>query len=334
MSDIGAFEADLRKMCGYFVLLSARNKKAEGQVSIEIGAGISFVEVCSNLQQASRSRREINLDFRDDFFLVIQREGNALVSQHELSHWLQPGDMVLVDSLEPSEFTFFGEFNKLCFVMLPRGDVLGKALGGSVVGGNFLPRLDPINGAISAMLQKMRQTTSSENGLDSLLRDALLSVLTIMLRETPDREQEYKSPAGNGMDHALRISRQYINSRYRDPDFKIREMADTLRLSMRQVQRSFASLGTTPTKYLLIKRLEHARKEIDQIIAGRRVELISTIAFEAGFSDLSYFQRTFRRAFGNTPRDYLSGIAERVHIDLDASLNHDGSGSVKVTLVA
>ncbi|MGY5808862.1 helix-turn-helix domain-containing protein [Rhizobium sp. LEGMi198b] len=52
-----------------------------------------------------------------------------------------------------------------------------------------------------------------------------------------------------------------------------------------------------------------------------RVELISTIAFEAGFSDLSYFQRTFRRAFGNTPRDYLSGIAERVHIDLDASLN-------------
>ncbi|MGY5809008.1 helix-turn-helix transcriptional regulator [Rhizobium sp. LEGMi198b] len=101
-------------------------------------------------------------------------------------------------------------------------------------------------------------------------------------------------------------------------------MADTLRLSMRQVQRSFASLGTTPTKYLLIKRLEHARKEIDQIIAGRRVELISTIAFEAGFSDLSYFQRTFRRAFGNTPRDYLSGIAERVHIGVEDSATGRG----------
>lgn len=36
----------------------------------------------------------------------------------------------------------------------------------------------------------------------------------------------------------------------------------------------------------------------DPLLASRR---ISTIAFDIGFSDLSYFNRTFRRAFGVTP---------------------------------
>jgi AraC-like DNA-binding protein len=30
---------------------------------------------------------------------------------------------------------------------------------------------------------------------------------------------------------------------------------------------------------------------------------ISTIAFDSGFSELSYFNRTFRRAFRTTPTD-------------------------------
>ena len=30
---------------------------------------------------------------------------------------------------------------------------------------------------------------------------------------------------------------------------------------------------------------------------------VSSIAYEAGFSDLSYFNRTFRKKFGTTPSD-------------------------------
>ena len=314
LGDAQAFEAALREACGCFKLLHMRSgKESQGLVSMAVWADLTFVEMSSNLQQLSRSRKEINLDQKDDLFLIFQEEGNALMSQHESSHWLQPGDAVLIDSAEPSEFTFFGEFNKLALVLLHRSAVVLKSSEGRTLGGNFLPKSDPLNGAIAALLQKMRLAADRNPPFITLLRDALFALLAILVGESPGRDLSYRGQANSGMAHALKASRQFIDSRYRDPNFNMREMADTLRLSMRQIQRAFTSIGTTPTKYLLIKRLEHVRKEVDQIIAGRRTGLISSIAFEAGFSDLSYFQRTFRRAFGNTPRDYLSGIAERLN---------------------
>jgi AraC-like DNA-binding protein len=38
-------------------------------------------------------------------------------------------------------------------------------------------------------------------------------------------------------------------------------------------------------------------------IRGRK-EKISTIAYDAGFRDLSYFNRSFRRRFGMTPSEW------------------------------
>ncbi|RUU46363.1 AraC family transcriptional regulator [Mesorhizobium sp. M6A.T.Ca.TU.002.02.2.1] len=35
---------------------------------------------------------------------------------------------------------------------------------------------------------------------------------------------------------------------------------------------------------------------------------ISSIAFEAGFGDLSYFHRAFRRLYGATPSDIRQGM--------------------------
>jgi AraC-like DNA-binding protein len=36
---------------------------------------------------------------------------------------------------------------------------------------------------------------------------------------------------------------------------------------------------------------------------GGRLPPVSSVAFEVGFGDLSYFNRTFRRRFGATPSD-------------------------------
>jgi AraC-like DNA-binding protein len=36
---------------------------------------------------------------------------------------------------------------------------------------------------------------------------------------------------------------------------------------------------------------------------------VSTIAYDAGFGDLSYFNRSFRRVYGLTPRDISEAAA-------------------------
>lgn len=307
------FARQLRESCGHFVLLGTNDRDVvEGEVSIQTRADIQFVEFCANLQQLSRSRQEIVEDHRDEVMLISQMAGNALISQHEASHWLQPGDLALIDGSEPSEFTYFGEFSRQRIAFLPRATVLAVPDSGARVGGNFLSKLDPVNLAIAAIIQKMLTSVRISARTEKLLHSALLPLLAMMVSEDPAGPAVLKPDNGSGTDYALLMARQYIDNRYRDANLSIREMAEKLRISLRQVQRSFAAVGTTPTKYLLIRRLEHARKEIDQVIRGRRSDLISTIAYEAGFSDLSYFQKTFRRAFGNTPREYLQGVGEQL----------------------
>src|SRR5213078_5330941 len=56
--------------------------------------------------------------------------------------------------------------------------------------------------------------------------------------------------------------------------------------------------GTSPYRYLLMRRLEFARERIHR---GRP---LVEVAFDAGFADQAHFTRAFRSAFGLTPARY------------------------------
>jgi AraC-like DNA-binding protein len=63
----------------------------------------------------------------------------------------------------------------------------------------------------------------------------------------------------------------------------------------------FEHEGTTFTEFVRQARLDRAhRMLVDPRMADRS---ISAIAFDVGFGDLSYFNREFRRRFGQTPSD-------------------------------
>jgi AraC-like DNA-binding protein len=69
----------------------------------------------------------------------------------------------------------------------------------------------------------------------------------------------------------------------------------------RYVHKLFADDTITCAKFVLDRRLERARRLLqDQRAAAPP---ISSIAYDVGFGDLSYFNRTFRRAFHMTPSD-------------------------------
>src|SRR5204863_2518434 len=57
-------------------------------------------------------------------------------------------------------------------------------------------------------------------------------------------------------------------------------------------------LGTSPYRYLLMRRLEFAREQI------HRERPLVEVAFDAGFADQAHFTRAFRSAFGLTPARY------------------------------
>jgi AraC family transcriptional regulator len=63
-----------------------------------------------------------------------------------------------------------------------------------------------------------------------------------------------------------------------------------------------AVVGMTPHQYLLATRLRRAALRL-----RRSDDNVAAIAYEAGFGDLSTFNRRFRRLTGQTPTDYRAG---------------------------
>lgn len=84
-------------------------------------------------------------------------------------------------------------------------------------------------------------------------------------------------------------------------DLSIGEIAARQRLSARYVRMLFESEGTSITEFVREERLKRARSMLlSPRFAGRR---IAEIAYDVGFNDVSYFNRSFRRRFGHSPSE-------------------------------
>ena len=67
-------------------------------------------------------------------------------------------------------------------------------------------------------------------------------------------------------------------------------------MTPRYVQRLFEADGTTFSEFLTRQRLARAHRLLCEPSSG--TSAISTIAYDVGFGDLSYFNRCFRREYG------------------------------------
>jgi AraC-like DNA-binding protein len=108
--------------------------------------------------------------------------------------------------------------------------------------------------------------------------------------------------AGRGVRAArLRAIREDIAAHLADPALSVAAVAQRQGVSPRYVGMLFDGCGTTFSGFVLEQRLARAR----QMLVDRRHahHAIGAIATACGFGDVSYFNRSFRRAFGATPSD-------------------------------
>jgi AraC-like DNA-binding protein len=90
-----------------------------------------------------------------------------------------------------------------------------------------------------------------------------------------------------------------------NPHLSLTELATHQRVTPRYVQRLFEESGETFTDYAMEQRLTSAYRMLrDQHL---RHLTAAAIAYQAGFNDLSHFNRRFRRRFGMTPTDLRNG---------------------------
>jgi AraC-like DNA-binding protein len=99
----------------------------------------------------------------------------------------------------------------------------------------------------------------------------------------------------------LRAIKADIATNLGDFDLSVSAVAMRHGVTPRYIQKLFASDGVTYSEFVLGRRLAQAHRLLNDLRFAHRS--VSSIAFDAGFADLSYFNRTFRRRYSATPTE-------------------------------
>lgn len=113
----------------------------------------------------------------------------------------------------------------------------------------------------------------------------------------------------------LRAIKADIIEHCRQHHFSIDTVARQHQISPVYIRQLLATDGTTFTELVTHYRLAHAHRTLSD---PRHIDrAISLIAFESGFSDLSYFNRTFRRRYGAKPSDIRANALSSSSFETD-----------------
>jgi len=99
----------------------------------------------------------------------------------------------------------------------------------------------------------------------------------------------------------LRAAKSYIVENCGRRNLSISVVAAHVGVTPRYLQKLFEADRKTFSEWLLYQRLMRVHRMLCRPEFAERT--VSAIAYDAGFGDLSYFNRCFRKLYGVTPRD-------------------------------
>jgi AraC-like DNA-binding protein len=256
-----------------------------------------------SLYTASRSaaiyRRSRELIEHDDVVLVA-----GFTAAYEAQHLgrtlpMGPGEAVILTGAEPASFGGPAQHSVHLLrvpvrLLAPFAADLEAAYGRTIPAGNRALQL--LVGYLG-ILQEI--DAGGPRALEPQVVTHIHDLMTLAIGATRDGAEIAR---GRGARAArLRAIKQDIASCLDQPDLSVVTIAARHRITPRWVQRLFESEGTTFSEYVLAERLARAHRQLADPLHARHK--VSTIAFDLGFGDLSYFNRAFRRRYGLTPSE-------------------------------
>lgn len=132
-----------------------------------------------------------------------------------------------------------------------------------------------------------------------------LAALAIGAASSEDSEAD-RSSIGRAR---LELAKREILKRLREPDLKVASIARDQSVTPRYLQRLFEAEGTSFSEFLRDSRLDLAFDMLKD--SSHDHSSISAVAYDCGFSDLSHFNRSFRKRFDRTPSDVRAAALRR-----------------------
>lgn len=135
--------------------------------------------------------------------------------------------------------------------------------------------------------------------LDHIVSAHLVDLIALGLQPTEDTRERARAGAVRAV--RVRAALDAITAHAHDPALDPARVAGQLGVSVRYLHRLLEETGASFSEHLLARRIDRACRLLrDPRLAQHK---ISDLALQAGFLDLSHFNRSFRRRVGATPSD-------------------------------
>jgi len=270
----------------------------ECAVLIRALPGVQIMSTAMSPTRITRTR-EFLADGNGDFIFIINQSGSVNAQSRGRDIVLREGDAVLMSTGDVKVFdrpvhggslsfrisrsilsSIVPDIDDVVMHLIPQKSEALKLLAGYAA---------PLFHDIALATPEFRRT--AVNHLHDLVALALGSAHDL-------------SGLGNGRGipaARLRMAKAYIIENSNRRDLSVGAVSAHLGLTPRNLQRLFESEGTTFSEFLLSQRLSRAHRMLTEPRLAQSA--VGAIAYDAGFGDLSYFNRSFKRRYGSTPRD-------------------------------
>jgi len=226
--------------------------------------------------------------------LIINRDGGSPVSHCNRELTLDDGEALACFTDEPGIIAGRSHAGLLLprRLLASRARNLGDAVGTQIGSGSDALRL--LKGYLNGLPAEMT-TTSSQ--LQRVSVDHICDLAALAIDPGHPLDENIVSATAAAR---LELAMAYLKKHCEFPGLSISTVASDQNISPRYLQRLIETTGSTFSEHLNKLRLQRAFALLTD--SRYQKKQIAEIALRSGFSDVSYFNRAFRKRFGETPR--------------------------------
>jgi AraC-like DNA-binding protein len=275
-------------------IASANDHPLNVEMAMRFLPGVSIASISTSPYRIDRTREQ-TADGNDDFVLTLSRHSGIAARQPgreaefnagEAYLWRNDMAMTAISPNQAGIINIVVPMNVLMPIVADIDTILKDRIPAS------LP-LKLLAGYAEGLMSDVALSPETEAMTASHIQDLIAAAL--------GPQSKGHSERGGIRVARLAAIKRDILANLADPALSLNTLATRHRISPQYVRALFSQHGTTFSDYVREQRLQRAFRRL----AGSRSPhmTISAIAYDCGFGELSWFNKTFKKRFKRTPSD-------------------------------
>jgi len=286
-------------LCEAFITLDPSRKSQgafTGSVEAHAVSDVNVTRLLTDEHRVLRGAKEIRKTPLEYYFVNMQIEGDVLAKQRGREALVRPGEFYIVDSTEPYDLDYRSNLEIFSFrVPKKRLDPLLKDAAGATA--IRVSKGTPTGQLAVDFLQSVVRQAQIPPEAQETVADTIAKLVALALGGTVEAEESRPSCTRRAFLNAIL---KHIDENLFDPSLSVESVCQKFHITSRYLHRLFEAEETTFGATIRSKRLARCAAEL----TSSTDQSIAALAFACGFSDVSYFNRIFKRAFDKSPTAY------------------------------